>query len=890
MHKDVSTALSGPKPADAHAATPPKPAAESLSDKLHDDLGWAFKKVASVAHTVVADTLGTGTPKDAHAAPAAAAAPKDSSPVAPRDGAPAPPGATREVASLASPQTPLAPPEAAVKPGTQPSDATKPATTTEAAASTSSMFGSLGDGFSSVYAGITSAAQRAEDTFSSAFGSGAAAMQEFSATAMKVADINSLDLNPAALFNSATDEVQLSTEKLFAQNAEKVAGISWTVPGDNKPGGTASVVAKDGHAIASGQNADGVNVKADVTAGKQHVVAGDVTADHTDKNGTTIADKDYKVTKKGDIETVQDIKTHVTTEINTKTHESTVRDPNTGTITKFDANGDVVTQVSSSTEVHQVGDALQEASAASTTPGIADAPGAPVKTKYFQDAHGDMAAVQSDGMVYKYNAKNETLEVGKDGHWVERNFKTGKTSYYTEDPKTHARTEVPAGTMPAGVKVGADGSIAVNGKTVADSTGSTINVGGSNGTDTSRFDTKAKKLTTDGNGGPVTVTSAPDATGTTLNGPKALVVKAPAPGTGGDASVSSAGNPPVTYNAHTGTTSFAKPDGAKVEVASTGAVHMHSVDGQNTDIDGAGNVHAVDKDDRLLFNMNSQGNVALYDGTNLNRDGEVTNAATGLHMYAYRPSPADYSNDGSGSSQDSSQDGSDGSNGSGQYGDDGSGNGYGSSDGSADGTNADGTAGPNGQNNGDATLASGDEDAMSYPTFDALENKVDSALDRLKAKWNFGMSAEDRKEDSVSSREENSELHKWIKSAEHGDFAALPKEWKIHGILQNLDLGELQKGLKDAVQPGLASTGAVSSIESFREKLDDLSLKFGIDTGGVEAQLTGLELKLENKLAATNTLEAAGLAPTAERLKHVQDSGNAPVARAFNSADERISA
>ena len=51
-----------------------------------------------------------------------------------------------------------------------------------------------------------------------------------------------------------------------------------------------------------------------------------------------------------------------------------------------------------------------------------------------------------------------------------------------------------------------------------------------------------------------------------------------------------------------------------------------------------------------------------------------------------------------------------------------------------------------------------------------------------------------------------------------------------------------------------------------------------------------MEKKIEDKLSATHVLEEAGLAPTADRLKRVQDKGNAVLANSFGGGEERASA
>jgi hypothetical protein len=265
-------------------------------------------------------------------------------------------------------------------------------------------------------------------------------------------------------------------------------------------------------------------------------------------------------------------------------------------------------------------------------------------------------------------------------------------------------------------------------------------------------------------------------------------------------------------------------------------------------------------------------------------------------MYAYHPSASDYSSDadssqysdgsgsGSGDGSGYSSDGSDGT--------DGSGNAY--ADNTADGTaqpnGTDAANGPNGQNSIEvAALQSGDEDVMNSATFDAFENKIDSALDRLKAKWNFGKDIHEAKDEKLTGREDSSEFSKWMKDIQKGDLVELPKDWKVKGLVQNLDLNIFAKGDKDAETPGAGSMGDVASLESFKEKLDDLSIRLGIDTGGFEAKINGMEQKIENRVAASHNLEAAGLTPTAERLKRVQDSGNAVIANQFSS-DERATA
>jgi hypothetical protein len=944
LQKDATHPAIAGKATEAGKATdsavkPAKSESESLSDKLHDDLGWAYKKAASVVSNVAADVMGT--PKDAAAAPkdaGAAAAPKDAKAAAPKDATGTAPKDTAAPNAAAKPVDGSPAPAAAAAPsdsgllsyfsdatksvystlsnaaegaektlestfgtGTAPKDTTgntpkdvpapgaaaapKPAAPNAAAkpvdgapapaptdaSSVSGMLSSLSDATKSIYSQLTTAAETAETTFESTFGKGAQAMQNFAETAEKVSDVSKINFNP---FNSAKDTQAIASDKNAAESAAKAAGISWMVPGDTKPGGNTSIVAKDGHVDASGKNVDGVAVTAEVTAEKSTVTGGAVTAMKTKQGIETTDHTDYKVlSNTGDVETVENLKTHETTEFNSKTHEATVRNPNTGTVTVFKANGDVVTQFSSGKEVHQVADALTAGQGAVAKPDSAG----PVTTKYYDDPSGNMKAIQSDGLVYQYDAKTHNLEVGKDGKWVDRNLTTGKISYYSEDPTTHAMTEVPAGSLPAGVAVTSDGQIAVNGAKVSDTTGQTIKLG----TDGTAYDTKAKKLTAAVVAGAVTVESTP--AGTVLTGPGQLVVKAPAAGAGGDASIASGGSPATTYNAKTGM-NLAAPDGASIAIKPNGDIQLHSANGQNTGIDATG-VHAMDKQGHLLFNMNNQGDVGMYDGTMLNHDGEVTNAARDIDMRAYIPTPVDTSSsDGSDDSSQSSNGNGDGSNNG--Y-NDGDGDGKGSGYANADGTNPDGSV--------DATnLAAVNDDSVSYATFDKLENKVESFVDRLKAKWNFGKDSAEAKEGALAGRADNTELSKWRTDVKDGNLAALPTDWKVKGIVQALtpELGAVEKGLKDAQQPGPGSLGDVASLENFKDKLDALSLKFGIDTGAFSSKLSAMEQTIENKVAATNMLEERGLTPTAERLKRLQDSGNNPnavLANAF-AGDERASA
>ena len=527
------------KPAtDATPAAPAKTEAETLTDKLHADLGWAYHAVASTTKALVADVTGTAAPKDGTApakdgtpaakdgTPAPAAAGKDVVPgaaAAPKDGAapkPAPPGTAPAEAAAAKPPAVKDVPAAPAKPastsiwgdvsgfignsvtaagneasalytdatgvgsavvaGAKADVATAKADVsavvsdvtgagTSASNTAAAEVGSISTDAGSLYNSLTSAATGALTTFTNYFGTGSDALQSFTSTAEKVKDVATLDLNPSKLFSDANSAAGImSTDVSAAIKAAEAANISWAIPGKDTPGGTPSISAQGGHELGSGKNIDGVPVSVDVTQKSSQATAGDMKAVVNKQIGSRVSTPDFTTTKKGDITTTVDEKTHITTTFDAKTQMVTVENPANGTKETYSAK-DITTQVDPHTEVHQVGDAGSAAAAAAATPGQ---PGASdIQSRFFQDSKGNAALVQSDGTVYKYDKKNNTLQVGKDNHWVEENLTTKKLSYYTEDPTTHVRTEVPAGSLPQGVTVGADGGISVKGAKVADANG-----------------------------------------------------------------------------------------------------------------------------------------------------------------------------------------------------------------------------------------------------------------------------------------------------------------------------------------------------------------------------------------------------------------------------------
>jgi hypothetical protein len=946
LHSDSTHPALAAKTTDAKPAAPAKTEAETLADKLYADLGWAYHTAASTTKALVADVTGTTPAKDGttpakdgttpakDGTPAPAAAGKDAAPgaaAAPKDGTapkPAPPGTAPAEAQAPAAKEAPAPPAAPAKPastsiwgdvsgfignsvtaaGNEASalytDATVAGSAVVASAkadvvaakadvsavvsdvtgvgasatnTAAADVGSISTDAGSLYNSLTSAATGALTTFTNYFGTGSDALQSFASTAEKVKDVATLDLNPSKLFSDANSAAGImSTDMSAAVKAAEAAGISWAIPGKDTPGGTPSVSAQGGHELGSGKNVDGVPVSVDVTQKSSQATAGDMKAVVNKQIGSRVSTPDFTTTKKGDITITVDNKTHITTTFDAKTQMLTVENPANGTKETYSAK-DITTQVDPHTEVHQVGDAGSAAAAAAATPGQ---PGASdIQSRFFQDSKGNAALVQSDGTIYKYDKKSNTLQVGKDNHWVEENLTTKKLSYYTEDPKTHVRTEVPAGSLPKGVTVGADGGISVKGAKVADANG-LIHMGDTGST----YNTASTTLTTDG--GKVTVKSKTDGSGTELNGPGQLKVDAPADPSKAPAVISQGGET-MTHDPVTNTWKMTKPDGANVIIGADGSVRNESADHLVGTIDAHGNVNATDAKNKPLFNISDTGCVGMYDGTQFNPDGEISNQSTGFREMAYIPTSVDASDDNydpgnssgsNGYSSDNSYSDGSGSDGSDPYA---SQNGSGTTD---------GTVAPNNPNGIEtAYLQQGDVDSMNTATYDAFENKYDSSLDRIKARWNFGQDVAENKDDALTGREDTTEFSKWVKDVQKGDLVDLPREWKIQGLVQNLDLNTFAKGDKDSMTGGTANIGDVASIESFKDNLDALSVKLGIDTSGFEAQLNGMEKKIESKLAATQRLEESGLAPTAANIKRAQDNGNTVIANQFTS-DERATA
>ena len=371
-----------------------------------------------------------------------------------------------------------------------------------------------------------------------------------------------------------------------------------------------------------------------------------------------------------------------------------------------------------------------------------------------------------------------------------------------------------------------------------------------------------------------------------MNGPGQLKVDAPADPSKAPAVISQGGET-MTHDPVTNTWKMTNPDGANVIIGADGSARNESADHLVGTIDAHGNVNATDANNKPLFNISDTGCVGMYDGTQFNPDGIISNQSTDFQERAYIPTTVDASNDNyDPDSSDNGYGSSDSGSGS-SYSD--SGSDYSSQDGSG---TTDGTTDPNDPNGTQietALLQQGDVDSMNTATYDAFENKEDSQLDKIKARWNFGQDVAENKDDALTNRDDTSEFSKWMKDIQKGDLVQLPKEWKIHGLEQNLDIATFEKGNKDAAGGGVANIGDVASIESFKDNLDALSVKLGIDTGGFEAQLNGMEQKIENKLAATQHLEEAGLAPTAANIKRMQDNGNTVIANQFSS-DERATA
>jgi hypothetical protein len=920
LHSDSThPALAAGK--DTPPAAPAKTESESLADKLHADLGWAYHAVAKEVKAVVADVTGTpATPPKDGAAPAPAAAGKDAvtkPAAAPTDSTapkPAAPGAapTQAGAPLAAKDVPPPPAAAPAKPvstswlsegesllgsaGTALADATGAAGAVGVAADVATgayaaVTGNLDVG--SIYDSLSTAVSGAATTFTNDFGSDATtAMQNFSGVAEKVSNLNTLDLNPAQLFSKKAVASEAAKDNSFAAQAAKAAGIDWQVPGDSKPGGNTAITAHDGQAIASGTNKDNVPVSAEVTAAHQEAHAGLVTIDRTANGKPDVQDGDFENSVNGVYKIERNKVTGMTLTYNTTDGSYTVADPSKGSVQHFNADHkEISTQVAPTKTLNQVPDALT-AGAAAVAAAPADA-GGPLQTRYFQDPNGNMEAVQSDGTIYKYNTKTQNLEVGRDNHWIERNLQTGATSYYTEDPKTHARVEVPASSLPKGITVANDGSISANGTQVIAAHSQTINIGN----DGTKFDAKAKKLTTTGTKGEFSVQSSTDGSSTTLTDPShetvtstpktaEITTTAPATAPKGGISFDAKGNAVMT-----------NADGASDTMGRDGTMTLVSKNKQVTTTDAQDNVAAKDQLGNKLVNMSNQGVVDMYDGTCLNPDGLITNASRGLDYnyimsndYSYDPSQngsGDSNGDDSGNGN--GNDGSDGTDGSGY------GNGYGNTN--PDGTTADGTTpNPNGTDAANAAnsietaaLADGDTSIMDFATFDKFEDKVDSTLDKLKAKWNFGKDVDETKDDKLTGREDTSDFSKWMKDVQKGDLVELPKEWKIKGLVQNLDLSSFEKGDKDAITPGVASIGDVDSLENFKDNMDALSIKLGFSTTGIDSEITGLQHKVETKLALTQSLEAAGIAPTAGNVKRAQENGNTVIANQFSS-DERATA
>ena len=428
--------------------------------------------------------------------------------------------------------------------------------------------------------------------------------KHFAAVAEHVTDIDHIPTNTDS---GKSDQVNIERARRFAADAAKQAGITWMIPGDGKPGGATSIVSKDGQIEAKGMSPSGIPVEAQTAPGKYKVTAGDVTGMQAD-GISTMADKAWDIQKNGDLITARLKGSDNYTVFNTKTHEYRVYNAATHESNNFTPDGAVSTFGPDGQLMQTKGDANEaskkEAADAHTT-------------KYYIDGQGNMAAITSDGIRYNFYAKENRMEIHKDGKVLKLNTANGEVRLYSEDPKTHALTVLPvdAAHLPKGWVLLANGSVNINGGAFLANKGEhKFHIGATS------FDLITKTLERLEPNGPKVQALGDKTVLTGANNQTQTTVPAK-----GDITQTLKGKLVVSYDPASNTMQEIAPTGEKLSFKTNGVTSLEETNKQITTMDAQGNITSRDKDNRELFTLNQDGDIHLYDNTTISHTGAVYN-------------------------------------------------------------------------------------------------------------------------------------------------------------------------------------------------------------------------------------------------------------------------
>jgi hypothetical protein len=445
-------------------------------------------------------------------------------------------------------------------------------------------------------------------------GDKAQSMERFNETAEHIKSID--DLPDYQVLSTS----QTAQEKQYALEAAKEANIGWMFAGQNTPGGDTTIIGQNGKVDATGVTAGGDKVHAVSTLEKQVVTGGLTTAIH-DADGTHLQGSAFNSHLVGD-EMIVSFKNAenqpMSARFNTKTHEIAITGGNIHGTAWLSAD-DFKTQVGND-QFHQLaaGEAPQKVADATATGGV----------QYYTDADGNMGAVTSDNIKYQFFKSKHLLVVTKNDKVMHLDTVSGQVTLFTRDAKTGSMTQVKLTNqnMAKGWALNADGTININGTTLQDRVTKDVNIG-LNGV-MHLAESKITALTTEGtttlssNGGSTTLTT-PDGSGDTRH-------------PDGTVTLTENGKPLVTLDPKDLSIKSDKTD-EKVQF-DTKTQKLNDVEGstgQITTLDRNGNASSHDAHGRLLFNMNGQGDIQLYDGTEIKHDGTVYNARRGINELSY---------------------------------------------------------------------------------------------------------------------------------------------------------------------------------------------------------------------------------------------------------------
>lgn len=479
--------------------------------------------------------------------------------------------------------------------------------------------------------GTVVAAAAASDALPALVGYGGLALQGFKHTFGfdgtdgmqrfdKVAEhVQTLDVLPDYKAPTAVEE---TADRQYVMAAAKEAGISWMFAGQNKPGGESTIIGRDGKVEASGTTASGDKVKVTSTLEQQMVQAGLTTVTH-DAKGITVHGSTYEWTKDGDT-WVADLKTSDGSKLWARL------DPKKGyaVFTGERIHGSIrvypdgsMQQVIGNDGFNQVKGPISAADKAGQEHPLAHG------VQYYIDAQGNMGAVTSDNVKYQFYKKEHKLLVTKGDKVMQLNTESGEALLFAKDAKTGAltRIKITKENMAPGWVLNADGSVNINGAVLQDKDTKQINIG-----DKAVMDTKQGTIEANTTEGKTKLSQT--GTDTALTTPGGISTVSHDDGSVG---FNDNGKPLMEFD----------PKNWKLKSDTTGeelqfdrktnTVTDREKTNQTTTMDAEGNVKSFAADHTLLFGMNNKGDIHLYDGTDINHDGSVVNAARHILEASY---------------------------------------------------------------------------------------------------------------------------------------------------------------------------------------------------------------------------------------------------------------